>query len=782
MKIAQLLFLPIIIFLLTSCAGYKNYRIPYLTVNEIKLQGQKKIKLDEIKSNIAGLKESNLNYLSVKYSSYLRDKRKSSDSIITIKKFFKFFNRNPSAFNPINFENNKLALLKFYRNKGFLKTQISYSIDTISVEDKLVNITYKIIEGPESIFTKEDSIIANNAVIEKELRDYINQYSLLHKYSNLDLELLKKEKESLSNHFKNLGYFNFSPDYVGIKINDLKDTTLTNISLIYQIPNNKSLLTNLAYDRLFRFGPIDFKEFNAVSELSESFINQTSKITPQLKKLISIHEGDLFSIDKITHSLQNIYETDQFKSVSIQYDTNSTRLYPKIELIRNDKYNISSELGGSAFRGIPGPFLYNSLKVRRVFTELDYVDFSVRLGLEAQAGFINTDLTRKNLEVNLGATANFPTLFLPEKFTKKLGYFYGAKTQLGFGYDYIDRPEYIRTNFKILQRYLWKKTQFEFFQLSLFDLNVINTNYPNTETSKLFTNYLDDLRRKGNNLFRSFNPSFVSSINFLYNYRTFNPSNQLIEGKSFIIGLESGGTTLNLFTGKKLKFVEEFLGNKETMQFFRFLRINIDYRKYLFLGQKRTSQLAYKLLGGIAYAYGAENDFQLPYEKNFFIGGPSSIRAWKPRRLGPGSRNTDSNLIEQPGSVLIESSLEYRFKILKFLGDINGAYFIDAGNIWGINDINSPLSNFKLNSFLEQIAIGTGGGLRWDFNYFILRLDMATKVVNPAKPKNEKWVLNQISLNTSDNPIEFNIYNDGFYFLKVETANSIIWKKVIVIK
>jgi outer membrane protein assembly factor BamA len=175
------------------------------------------------------------------------------------------------------------------------------------------------------------------------------------------------------------------------------------------------------------------------------------------------------------------------------------------------------------------------------------------------------------------------------------------------------------------------------------------------------------------------------------------------------------------------------------------------------LGSNRKSQLAFKLIGGVAYAYGGDNDYQLPYEKNFFIGGPSSLRAWKPRRLGPGSRNTDSNLIEQPGSVLIESSLEYRFKILKFLGDINGAYFIDAGNIWGINDVNSPLSNFKLNSFLEQIAIGTGVGLRWDFNYFILRLDMAAKVVNPAKPKNEKWVLNQISLNTSDNPIEFNI-------------------------
>jgi hypothetical protein len=756
LKIAQLKFLPFILFLITSCSGYKNYRIPYTTVNELRLQGQKKIKLDDIKSNITGLKESNLNYLSIKYSSYLRDKRKTNDSTIAIKKFFKFFNRKPIPFNPLSLENNKLALLKYYRNKGYLKAQITYSVDTLTVDNKLVNITYKVIEGPESIFTKEDSILANNSVIEKELRNYINNYSLLHKYANLDLDLLKIEKENLSNHFKNIGYFNFSPDFVGIKINDLKDTTLKNISLIYQIPNTKNSVTNQAYDRLFRFGPIDFKEFYA-GEQSESSINITPKFTPQLKKIISIHEGDLFSIDKTTHSLQNIYETDQFKSVSIQYDTISTRLFPKIELTRNDKYNISSELGGSAFRGIPGPFIYNSFKIRRVFTELDYLDFSARLGFEAQAGFINTDLTRKNLEINLGATANFPTLFLPTNFTKKLGYFYGAKTQLGFGYDYIDRPEYIRTNFKVLQRYLWKKTPFEFFQLSLFDLNIINTNYPNTETSKLFTNYLDDLRIKGNNLFRSFNPSFVSSINFLYTYRTFYPSNQLIEGKSFIIGLESGGTTLNFFGEKKLKFIEDFLGNKETMQFFRFLRMNIDYRKYVFLGQKRTSQLAYKFIGGIAYAYGQENDFQLPYEKNFFIGGPSSLRAWKPRRLGPGSRNTDTNLIEQPGSVLIESSVEYRFKILKFLGDINGAFFVDAGNIWGINEPNSPLSNFKFDSFIEQIAVGTGFGLRWDFNYFILRLDMSAKVINPAKPKNEKWVFNQISLKTSENPIEFNI-------------------------
>lgn len=757
MKITELVFPYILLILVSSCSGYKSYRIPFTTVNEIKVKGQKKIKIEEIKSNITGLKESNISFFSVKYSAYIRDKRKADDSTKTKNKFFKFFNRYPIIYNPQNFENIKFALLRFYRNKGFLKTQIILDVDSLKIENKLVDIKFLIVEGEESILTKKDSVIADNLVVENEVKIYINHFSLLHKYSNLDLDLLNKEKEKLSNHLKNLGYFYFSPDFVSIKINDLKDTSLKKISLIYQIPNTKSLINNRVYDRLFRFGSINFREYEASTEQFESTIKKSSPIAPQLQKLISIQEGDLFSIDKTTHSLQNIYETDQFKSISMQYDTNATKLYPKIEFIKNDKFSISSELGGSAFRGIPGPFLYNSLKIRRVFSALDYLDFSARLGFEAQAGFINTDLTRKNLEINLVATANFPTLFLPEKLTKKLGYYFGAKTQLGFGYDYIDRPEYIRTNFKILQKYIWKKSLYEFYQLSLFDLNIINTNYPNSETSKLFTNYLDELRIKGNNLFRGFNPSFVSSINLLYTFRTFLPSNQLIEGKSFIIGIESGGTTLNFLGEKKLKFVEDLLGNKETMQFYRFLRINFDYRKYIFLGQKRSSQLAYKFIGGIAYAYGEENDYQLPYEKNFFIGGPSSLRAWKPRRLGPGSHDTDSNLIEQPGSVLIESSVEYRFKIFKFLGDINGAFFIDAGNIWGLNYPSSPQSNFKFDSFLNQIAIGTGFGLRWDFSYFILRLDMAVKVINPAKSKNNKWVLNQISINSSENPIEFNI-------------------------
>ena len=95
---------------------------------------------------------------------------------------------------------------------------------------------------------------------------------------------------------------------------------------------------------------------------------------------------------------------------------------------------------------------------------------------------------------------------------------------------------------------------------------------------------------------------------------------------------------------------------------------------------------------------------------------------------------------------------------MQFLGTLNGALFLDAGNIWNISYPNQlSVGNWKVNSFLNEIALGTGIGLRWDFDYFLLRLDLASKMINPAMPKNEKWVFNKTSFSSIENPIEFNI-------------------------
>ena len=568
----------------------------------------------------------------------------------------------------------------------------------------------------------------------------------------LQLSLLKREKEQLSHHLRNEGYYYFSPDAVGIRLNDLKDSTLRHVSLYYKIPEfkNRAVISN--YDRLYRIG---LPEFNISDPLGNPAERPPLK---SLSKLITLKEDDLYSVDIFNQSLKNIYLTDQFKTVSIRFDTTRTRLFPKIELFQNEKYNFSSELGGSVFRGIPGPFLTNSFKVRRLFSSLDYFDFSTRLGYEAQSGFINTSDTRNNLELNVSASINFPTLYLPKSIIGKLGSYYGAKTSVGVGFDFINRPEYQRTNLNLFQRYTWQKTEFSYFTFSLINLNLLNTNYPETATSEAFKEYLQELKLKGNNLYRSFNPSFVSSISFQYVYRDLLPTNELKNGKIFQLGLESGGSTLNFLPNYKFNFVADILNSGQDIQFYRFLRLNFDYRRYKMLGANRKSQLAFKLIGGVAYAYGGDNDYQLPYEKNFFIGGPSSVRAWKPRRLGPGSYVSSSNLVEQPGSILLESSLEYRFKLFPLFGQMHGAFFVDAGNVWNMSQGNTdPTTQFNVSDFYNQIALGTGFGLRWDFDFFLLRLDLATKVINPANPVNKKWVLPETSFEGGQNPIEFNI-------------------------
>lgn len=724
-------------------------------VNRISLKGNKHITSGDLQANIPSLKYSYKRILPTKYFLYLKSKRIKKDSTLNNKPFLSFF----TNYNPIYSEEfiiaNKVSLLKYYRKSGFLNVKVDSYIDSGKITKKQVEVEFKIDEGNLSIFTKNDSIQIDNPVLAKDTKDYLINNSLIEKGQALSFDIIKDEKEKLSIFFKNKGYYYFTTDAIGIQINDWKDTTLNTISLFYKIPDFKGPITNRNFDRLFRFEKPVFL-VNRKAENSFEFVNQN--LNNELIKLINIKEGELYSVNKVNHSLQNIYLTDQFKSVSVKFDTLKTKIRPEFELITNDKYNFTSEFGGSIFRGIPGPFLGSSFKIRRVFNSLYYIDISNRIGFEAQTGFINTSETRRNLEINLGASVNFPRLYLPKTIITKFGEIFAPQTQIGLSYDYIDRPEYIRTNVNLFNRLYWRKSPYQYFQISFLDLNVINTNYPKTETSTSFQKYLNELRLQGNNLYRSFNPSFVSSINFQYSFRDFLPGNNLINGHSLSFGIESGGTILNFISTKRMDFIQNLIGSNQDLQFYRFLRFNSDFRKYKLLGQFKKSQIAFRISTGIAYAYGEENNYQLPYEKNFFIGGPSSIRAWKPRRLGPGSYNAGNNLIEQPGSILLETSIEYRFPIVYLLGKLNGALFIDAGNIWTFSNSQSNANtNFKFNNFYNEIAVGTGFGMRWDFSFFLLRLDVASKILNPAKPINEKWVLNKTTFSDGENPLEFNI-------------------------
>ena len=211
--------------------------------------------------------------------------------------------------------------------------------------------------------------------------------------------------------------------------------------------------------------------------------------------------------------------------------------------------------------------------------------------------------------------------------------------------------------------------------------------------------------------------------------------------------VEPGGTFTNLWMKDLFK--------RDSLEIYAYVKLDTDYRKIF--GASRNKSWAFRVRAGVAFPYGepsSENDTipllpyetipLLPYEKYFFSGGSISNRAWKPRRLGPGSYNhieegQVSYKFEQQGEIILEANLEFRQRLIGFL---HWAAFIDAGNIWTIREDSSRLgAQFKINDFYKQIAVGAGLGLRFDFSFFVMRFDVATKIIDPARPLGSRFFL-----------------------------------------
>ena len=139
----------------------------------------------------------------------------------------------------------------------------------------------------------------------------------------------------------------------------------------------------------------------------------------------------------------------------------------------------------------------------------------------------------------------------------------------------------------------------------------------------------------------------------------------------------------------------------------------------------------------------------MPYIRQFSVGGPNDIRAWRIRSLGPGSSESSGSngFYNQTGDLKLEGNLEYRFHII---GVLKGAFFTDAGNIWMLKkNTDNEGANIDVNRFYKEIAIGAGAGLRLDFSYFIFRGDVSMPLRNPELPETERWILNKIDFASS---------------------------------
>lgn len=652
---------------------------------------------------------------------------------------------------------NTEKITKYLYNKGYFNARVNYLVD--SSQAKLAKVSYIITENQPFTF-KEVHWNVNNKKIETALQGYKGQ-SLAKVGKQFDKDLLDIERLQIENYLRDEGYYLFTRNQIRYQVQYLPNEPENGVKLNINVSDEPE-----GVDKQYTIDEVTFIiDASGLSDLNNKEVkidtlrmNDINYIfagdhfsTRFLHKKIFLKPGNLYKLSDQYETQKALLNLDQFKFANPSFDTTGSNLKVRFYAIPLEKYQFTGESGLNVFQSIPGPFINASLKIRNIFGGLESLENQVRLGYEGQRTFGTKD-KRYSLETGFNSSVNIPLILLPGSYARLDRY--NPHTQIGLGFNYSDRLEYRRLNFRLAANYSWQVSQRKQYNFSLVDLNLINTPY----LSDSFDSTLTALKLIGNNLRESFGKSFVSSISGSYIYNdNFLGQNQ--KGRYLRLYSELGGNLLNFSKNNEIGLVNKILGNN--LNYFKFVRLLAEYRRYIPVAGKSNNIIAYRFNTGLAVSYN-KNSNALPYEKYLFAGGSYSLRGWQPRRVGLNRYNNTENAkidykLEQPGNVLLESSIEYRFPLLKMYGQLNGAVFADAGNVWTLPDKSGVerSSDFKVKNLFKQMAMDTGFGLRYDFTYFVIRLDAAAKVIEPLYNSN-KFVLDDFFKKGKDSNLNLN--------------------------
>ncbi len=624
-------------------------------------------------------------------------------------------------------------------NHGFFEAKVDFEVET---KKKKAFLTYQIKENQpyilDSVYTKSD-----NAEILKLLNQTAGS-SLIKKGEPYVQDNISGERNRIEELLKNNGFYMFSKSYINYIA--YQDTSAKTIKLEQVI--QKPVFTEK--HEVYTIDSVTFRINPPNNEFADRRIQQVYRdihfsfyrdrySAKVLASRILFQTGQPYSRVSAIETQRALSNLDLFRFVNISFDTVGTSLTANIFTQPNQKYQLTNQLGLTITEQLPGPFFSIALRNRNFFRAGEILEFNFRAGLEGVASATDQGVYQSS-ELSTSVSVIFPRFLIPFAPTslQRFGRF-NPNTRVRFGYTYTNRPEYIRNSINGLLAYTWAtRNNRQSFTINAADLSYIRT--PTIQPE--FLQILEDLQNEGNNLIWSFLPSFISSFSG-QTIINFNKYGDFKTKKASLLRLfaESGGTTLNFFDVQS--------NDEPGIEYanFQWVKTQVDFRRYYPVNQKQT--FAYRLNFGWARPYGVSAGI-LPYEKYFFAGGGTSIRAWQARRLGPGSSVPETGeggeynyTNEQPAEMILESMLEYRRKLF---GYFDMALFIDAGNSWMIGyDAARPGADFRFDRFYKEIAVGAGFGLRMDFDFLVIRLDLATKAVDPAKPEGERWVFDNIS-------------------------------------
>jgi outer membrane protein assembly factor BamA len=674
-----------------------------------------------------------------------------------IRAYLRRAGEEPVLFDSSEVRKSASNIQQFLFNHGYFFAKVEYEVKY--GKKKVKKLTYHVYPG-EYFTVSEVQIISEDTSILSELSD-IEQQSLIKVGKRIDFENIGKERNRIFMEMRKRGYYQFKRDYVDFVIDTVHQEHKAKITL--KVSGNEQSVQHKKYyyDSIFFVinAPFffDSKKTESITYDSLIFYMNNFPLNPSIVASKNfLRPNELFNQRYVDLTSARISELGVFDNGEVEYKVKSTnldsnklnvifKLRPAMlqtfsiepQAITSDQNNQIASTGNFRNYGLANVITYSH---RNIFHNAERLDLSFTTRAETQ---FKSDLQKERFFSNFQVGVN-ATLFLPRSSIWKR--YEMKKSEAGLGmrsvrslistsFIYENNLDFNRRIIPIAYTWQFIKPKSSWF---ITPVELLFSN------STITPGFLDKVNpRDVDFIKRLFSSNIISSSSLRWNYANFDigssPKDYFAIRTNVI---EPGGNTHRLV--RRAIDTENQADTSYKLfnvTYFQFLKSEVDMR----YGREIdvNNAIAFRLNIGAAYPYG--NESIVPFDKRFFIGGSNSLRGWRPRTVGPGSyRDTASGTrIDRSGELLIQGSVEYRFK---FIGPLESAIFVDAGNVWNIRrDANhSDLEMFNFQRFFPDLAINTGLGLRFDLNFLMLRLDWGIQLKDPEIIEYNGWVAREI--------------------------------------
>ena len=656
----------------------------------------------------------------------------------------------PVIFDPYAATKSVAQIESYVSSKGYFDGTVSETVETAKGKS---SVYYKVdLNTPYTIRNITYEIADSNL---QKLFTFDSINSVIERGEPYDVDILQEERLRFERLVRDHGFYEFSSDHISFEVDSTVGNRQVDINFIVrnfamtdennnlmQVPHSIFRINNIyIYPEYIPRNALEegesyFRDLDTTFYRGYYFIGTDKK--PEIKydfiiQSLYLKPGATYNLTNTEQSRTHLMGSKVYRLVNVIFNENlesadeSTgfrQVDCVIQLTLLSKQSYKVEVEGTNSGGSLGGAVNLIYQNKNLFHGAEL--FSMKLKAAYEALKQENSKLESTQDYGIETSLRLPDFLIPflekEEFIKK----FNPTTTIVAAYNYQSMPFYNRTMANATFGYHWKANSYQEHFVNPLQFNILKLPY-------IDSTFKEQIERSS---YLAYAYQDVLILGGSYSYIFNNQSIKKSRDYWFLrINAESSGNLLNAVN--KLSNPDQpdtVAYNFLNQPFAQYIRTDLDLRYNYFINE--ASSMVYRGFFGIGIPYG--NSKAIPFEKQYFGGGANGIRGWQVRTLGPGSYVPDTTFLNQTADIKLELNAEYRFKLFWIL---EGAVFVDAGNIWNLrDDPDRQGSQFKLKTFYKDVAVGTGAGIRFDFSFFLARIDFGVKLRDPSLSTGNKWI------------------------------------------